>query len=654
MKTIRGKILSSIVIITTVALLITGVTASMMNYKSTMEALQLPLQEAAKLAAHRISAELRAQTNLMKEFAYNSVLWGDIPRDEKISQLHSLKDNSGFDLMMMTDAQGISLETGDSIASLEAFRQVKSTGRTYVSEPVMVDGLGDMVFFFAAPVMRSNTFQGAVIGGKRASFLSDIIAGIKVGSGDAAIINKAGDMIAGLDYHMVLNRNNVQKKAAAAPGLKRLAAVEHNMTQGKTGFEACTINGVEQLVAYTPIPDTNGWSIDIAAVKSDFTGGTRQAIGVTLVIMVFTLIAAVLLAVRLSNSIANPIKATAQRLRLLARGDLNSAVNVVRSRDETGLLSDSLNQTIMDMREIINDIRVQLGELSEGNFCIKFTRTYKGDFQPIQDSISNITQSLNQTLAQISHVADRVSGEADQVSGGAQALSRGAAQQAASIEELASTINDISLNISSTAQKAAGASEKSEKAGIDLDKSKAEMEQMIRAMESINESSGEIGRIIKTIEDIAFQTNILALNAAVEAARAGEAGKGFAVVADEVRSLASKSAEAARDTSERIEESIAAVKNGAMIADGTARSLMLVVSAAGMVADHVYEIRSAAAEQAENVAQVTLGIDQISSVVQTNSATAEESAAASSQLSTQARLLKELVGHFKLAGDIPE
>ena len=648
MKTIRIKILSSIILITTVSLLITGGAASVMNYQSTVSTLQQTLQEAVVIAANQVSAEMKAQMNLVKEFAYNSVLWGDIDRNSKIDQLHSLRNNSGFDIIIMTDAGGISLETRENMSGLEAFQQAKTTGSPFISDPVRLDESEDMLVLFAAPVMRNNVFQGAIIAGKSASFLSDLVSTIHVGSGNAAVLNKSGDTIGFADYNLVLQKYNTQKEAKSDTKLERLAAIEQSMTQGKTGFADYYYAGQEKMMAYAPVPGTNGWSMDIAIVQSDFMGGTRQSLYITAFIMFAALIAAAVLAVRLSSSIANPIKATAERLRKLAEGDLKSDVIISANKDETGLLSNSLSQTVLDLRDIITDITLQLGELSQGNFCIDFNKTYKGDFQPIQDAITNITQSLNDTLSQISTAADQVASGADQVSSGAQALSQGATEQASSIEELAATVNEISAHVGNTAQKAAGASAKTEENSLRMDQSKAEMEQMIQAMENINKSSGEIGKIIKTIEDIAFQTNILALNAAVEAARAGEAGKGFAVVADEVRNLAGKSAEAANDTTGMIEESIQAVKDGARIADETAQSLLSVVTESRIVTDDVQEIHSAAQQQAQSIAQVTVGIDQISAVVQTNSATAQESAAASEELSAQAQILKDLVGRFKL------
>ena len=238
---------------------------------------------------------------------------------------------------------------------------------------------------------------------------------------------------------------------------------------------------------------------------------------------------------------------------------------------------------------------------------------------------------------------------AEQVSSGAQTLSQGATEQASTIEELAATISEISQQINDTAQNAAQASDHMNTVGSEAEESKRRMQKMLGAIGDIKNSADEIGKIIKTIEDIAFQTNILALNAAVEAARAGSAGKGFAVVADEVRNLANKSQEASKSTSVLIENALQAVANGTSIADETAQSLVSVVEGVDGVRETIELISGASNEQAIAISQVTQGIDQVSSVVQTNSATAEESAAASEELSGQAQMLKELVSQFRLA-----
>lgn len=235
-----------------------------------------------------------------------------------------------------------------------------------------------------------------------------------------------------------------------------------------------------------------------------------------------------------------------------------------------------------------------------------------------------------------------------QVSSGAQALSQGTTEQASSIEELASTIQLISDQVRQNADSALQAQQTIREVGGKLTKSNQEMQGLTEAMGEISSSSSQIGKIIKTIEDIAFQTNILALNAAVEAARAGAAGKGFAVVADEVRNLAGKSSEASKSTASLIEATISAVKGGASLADETAASLLEVVEGTQVIIAQINQIADSSAEQAASIAQVTLGVEQISAVVQTNSATAEESAATSEELSGQAQILKELVGGFKL------
>lgn len=397
------------------------------------------------------------------------------------------------------------------------------------------------------------------------------------------------------------------------------------------------------------------WS-DIMAYKvtygeqqsTDLTTQSNTMVVINISLVCAALIAAVLLGIFISHGISRPVKACADRLVLLSQGDLNTAVPEASSKDEVGVMLNSLKSTTEFLNIIIGDIGQSLGAMAQGNLTVGPAVTYKGDFDALKVSVNTILTSLNDTLGQINTASDQVSSGSEQMSFGAQALSQGATEQAASVEELAATINEISHQVKENAGNANIASDKMATTSDDINKSNGKMKLLIGAMENISQSSQEIGKVIKTIEDIAFQTNILALNAAVEAARAGVAGKGFAVVADEVRSLASKSAEAAKGTTALIEGSIEAVANGTQLADDTAKSLFAVVDIANEVAVIVDKISKASDEQANAITQVTMGVDQISSVVQTNSATAEESAASSEELSGQAQMLKQLVGRFQL------
>ena len=368
---------------------------------------------------------------------------------------------------------------------------------------------------------------------------------------------------------------------------------------------------------------------------------------VTISVIIIALIASLIVAAKLVKLITGPLAEIKVATASLSQGNFDANITY-DSLDELGETCNSMRENFAVLKKIISDISSVLGALSKGDLTVQTSMNFPGELHEIEVSIHTLIKNLNEAMGAIQASANQINSGADQVSSGAQALAQGATEQASSVEELAATVNEISREVNNTASNAKEASGKVQEAQEKLTVSNEQMQDMIVAMEDISQKSGDIGKIIKTIEDIAFQTNILALNAAVEAARAGEAGKGFAVVADEVRNLASKSAEAASNTTALIEGTIQAVENGTEIVGRTAEAIQATVESTKSAVTYVDEITTAADRQAEEISQVTTGMDQISSVVQTNSATAEESAAASEELSSQAQILKSLVSRFKL------
>ena len=350
---------------------------------------------------------------------------------------------------------------------------------------------------------------------------------------------------------------------------------------------------------------------------------------------------------RVCQTVDGPIIEVRDVMSKLVKGDFSTSI-VGDYPGDFGLIKDSVNGTINALNGYISEMSSILASLSKGDLTQKISKEYVGSFSEIKNSINHISDTLNKTMSEINSATEQVLSGAKQISQSALALANGAQSQASSIQELNASVDLINQQTRSNAENAETASELSSKSTTNAQEGNVAMKQMLEAMVAIKESSNSISRIIKVIQEIAFQTNLLSLNAAVEAARAGEHGRGFGVVAEEVRSLASRSQDAATETTELIQTSINRVDTGSNIAGTTASSLDTIVANAGEVMHVINDISSASREQAEAIDQISIGLQQISTVVQSNSAVSEETAAASEELNSQAEVLQQLVAYFKL------
>ncbi len=634
-----------------VCCIVLGVFTAILNYVSSINAVSATINNTSDVAAYYVSAALQQYIAVAYETGSIARL-ADPGRgvEDKVDIIEQRVADHGYERGFLLDENGIDMVSGMNLSGSDCFLEAMQ-GNTFVSTPAYSEVTQSVSYAVSAPLWEGGIPGtkpvGAVVYIPDGESLNDIMRSIKVGNGGTAFMLDAnGITIADIDSSLVGVEDSVAL-GETNPQLRKYSEICKRMVAGEAGTGTYTYNGKTKVVAYSPIPGTDGWSIGVAAVRSEFLGMFFLALIFTLVFVIAFTLYGVRSGVRLGKKVVHPITVVVKRLELLAQGDLHSDTPVPQVNDETAILMNSLAQTVQDLKKVIADIDSKLAELSEGNFKVAIDEDYKGDFAEISRSFRGIIASLSSAMRDIDGHARCVQRGAEDLAGASVQLAEGATDQASAVEELTATITDISEKIQVTAQGAEKARDIVAKMNEQILESNEHMKNNTEAMDKIREASDKIAEIIGSIEEIADQTALLSLNASIEAARAGEHGRGFAVVATQVGALAEQSSEAARNTKDLIQNAIMAVEEGIQFANSTAESLVAVVENAKVVNDSMSEIAVASDNQARAAAQITEGINQIAGVVESNSATSEESAAASEELSKQADNLKELVERFR-------
>ncbi len=537
------------------------------------------------------------------------------------------------------DLSGVS-DTSFDLSTREYYITV-TDGTVNITEPYVDVATGSMVITITAPVYVNGKIEGLTAIDITIDALSKVVGDYKLGDeGYFTLLTRDNIITAHKDSDNILKSIN---DIGVSQNLISLIADNSNeVTEYTYSNEKFMGNSVN-------VGNTE-WKIISAMPKDEFTSSTGELIKTILLIYILTIIILSAVMFVILGIVTKPIKMVTEITNKLAEGELDVSI-AVKSKDEIGALAKSIESLTMRLKSYISYIDESvnvLDEFAEGNLTIELKYDYAGEFAKLKNALLHVSDTLKETIGKIKESADSINMNAEQVSAGAQVLAQGTTEQASAIEELSAEINEIYTTIANNAEYAQNAGEKALEASREVEKGNVQMRDMLSAMDEISNSSSEIGKIIKVIDDIAFQTNILALNAAVEAARAGSAGKGFAVVADEVRNLAQKSAEAAKQTTALIENSINAIYKGTMLADEAGKSLAGIVNKTSETNELINEVVKATSQQTVSVNQIRSGIEQISSVVQENAATAEASAANSEELSGQVQILNDLVKKFKI------
>ncbi|MBR1663741.1 MAG: hypothetical protein IJ696_05385 [Ruminococcus sp.] len=560
-----------------------------------------------------------------------------LSKEETRKILDELIVSTYFKDFSIAERDGQTLNDTD-ISEREYFKRAID-GETYISSPVVRLTDNTVTTMVGTLMPDGRVLYGAL----KTELFSN---GLKSASDDSRLVlvlDKEGTVIASSDTSLIEQRKNYINDGDAS-----YKEVSEKMVLGESGNMKLEVDGENFGSYYEPVPGSDGWSLCVTGSYKNALKGVRQSIFVSLGLAVFLIMLEVIVAFKVAGKITKSVEYSAERLDQLAYGDIHSEAEVRYTNDEIEDMTSSLSVAVRELQRYITTISDNLQSMSEGDFSGGKELEFKGDFIKISDSFKEINTTLGSLITEINVAASEVLIGVRQISNDSAALADGSTKQSTAVEELTTTMSRVAEQAENNAKNAKNAAKISQTSAQNVEDHEAELKKMLTAIGEVKQKSNEISSIIKTIEDISFQTNILALNASIEAARAGDAGKGFAVVADEVVDLANKSSQAAQDSAELISQTIAAVNRGYKAADESTKKMGQVKELSQKVSDLIVDISQNSDDQAAAIAQTTAGIEQISEVVAQNSVTAIHTASSCEQLSAQATQLRDKISKLKV------
>lgn len=617
---------------------IIGTEACLYSYSSTISLVEKNSRSSAKTTARDIEALLQNYKNIAKASGSDMTLIGNIPNEVRMKKVEQLAKQYGFTSGNLLDKKGVSIKDGTDFSDRD-YVKAALNGKTNISDVTLSKYTNTYGISIAAPLISSGRIIGVVYYRADVDFMNVIVKHISVGQGSYAyILDENNNVIAHKNEKYIMND---KYKEMIPKDIK-------NCISSQNGSMTCAYGGDKYICGYSKIDKTANWRVVIASPESAYNSDILRFVKKLVISDIIALIAAIIVALIIARVISRPIVRVKNLLSALAQGDLSVQLNDTKNKDELGILQNSavsLNRMLSDMLTQSGDV---LSKMAAYDLTSEDMREYPGKFNELAASINSIKAILSNMILNIQNSSVNVDGGSKQLAEAASMLSEGTMAQASSLQKLVTDVENVAQNINANSDKTIFVNESLGNLDSEIKDGNQKMQELSNVVRTVEEMSEDIKKIVNTIDGIAFQTNILALNASVEAARAGESGRGFAVVAQEIGTLATKSSDASKKTAELIEKCIKGIESAKEYADITSDSLAKIVSDSNNIANAFDEMSKANEIQAKNANDIRNEIENISQVVQSNTATAQQTAASTEVLSEQAAALKDMTGRFKV------